>query len=52
MEMDWVRVASLVEEGHRYSEYLTVLEELLQVSVLVVCVCGWEVPVCQCMRGV
>lgn len=28
--MGWRRIASLVEEGHRYSEYLTVLEELLQ----------------------
>ncbi|XP_050730099.1 uncharacterized protein LOC127005358 isoform X3 [Eriocheir sinensis] len=28
--MEWRRIASLVEEGHRYSEYLTVLEEMLQ----------------------
>lgn len=32
LHMQWKRIASLTEDGQRYSEYLTLLDGLLRVS--------------------
>ena len=34
LDIGWKRIASLTEDGHRYSEYMTPLHELLEVRIL------------------